>query len=138
MCRFYPYHYAPFVSDLKGFSSLQPVFELGRPFLAFEQMLACVPPTLAYHLPKPYQVHIDECTCSITCKSLTFRNLVTSKDSPIIEFYPTNFEEMCITNGKWDDQRAWIYYVLLPFIDKVINTIIILPGERLCCNRTDC
>ena len=80
VCRFYPYHYAPFVSDLKGFSSLQPVFELGKPFLAFEQMLACVPPTLAYHLPKPYQVHVYKiikvqieaeifnsitCTCSI-------------------------------------------------------------------------
>ena len=78
VCRFYPYHYAPFVSDLKGFSSLQPVFELGKPFLAFEQMLACVPPTLAYHLPKPYQVYkiikvqIEAeifnsitCTCSI-------------------------------------------------------------------------
>ena len=44
---------------------------------------------------------------------------MTSKDSPVIEFYPTKFKQFSITNGKWDDPKAWIHTVLLPFIDKV-------------------
>ena len=40
LLQFYPYHYAPFVSDIKGISNLQLEFEQGEPFLPFQQLLA--------------------------------------------------------------------------------------------------
>ena len=36
---FFPCHYAPYVSDIKGFETFQPEFQLGRPFMPFEQVL---------------------------------------------------------------------------------------------------
>lgn len=35
---YYPHHYAPYMSDIKGFSNLDLKFDLGRPFLPFEQV----------------------------------------------------------------------------------------------------
>ncbi|KXJ17198.1 5'-3' exoribonuclease 2 [Exaiptasia diaphana] len=37
---YYPYHYAPFLSDLTDFSHYQLDFDMGKPFLPFEQLLA--------------------------------------------------------------------------------------------------
>ena len=54
--RFYPYHYAPFVSDIQGFSDLSIEFDLGEPFLSFEQLLAVLPPASKSLLPKTFQV----------------------------------------------------------------------------------
>ena len=54
--RFYPYHYAPYVSDIKGFRDICIEFEVGNPFLPFEQLLAVLPPASKSLLPKAYQV----------------------------------------------------------------------------------
>ncbi|KAK7812216.1 hypothetical protein U0070_010975, partial [Myodes glareolus] len=77
---YYPYHYAPFLSDIRNISSLKIHFELGKPFKPFEQLLA---------------------------------HLMTSEDSPIIEYYPPDFKTDL--NGK---QQEWEAVVLIPFIDE--------------------
>ena len=55
-CRFYPFHYAPYMSDVRKFSELEIKFELGNPFLPFEQLLAVLPAASRQLLPKPFQV----------------------------------------------------------------------------------
>ena len=54
--RFYPYHFAPYVSDLKDFASINIKFELGIPFEPFQQLLAVLPPASKRLLPPAYQV----------------------------------------------------------------------------------
>nr|XP_037270593.1 LOW QUALITY PROTEIN: 5'-3' exoribonuclease 1-like [Rhipicephalus microplus] len=35
--RFYPHHYSPYISDIKDFQNLYMTFDLGKPFLPFQQ-----------------------------------------------------------------------------------------------------
>lgn len=58
---FYPHHYAPYISDIKNFSHLKLDFELGTPFLPFEQLLAVLPAASKSLLPEPYQVSYSNC-----------------------------------------------------------------------------
>ncbi|GAB0088576.1 5'-3' exoribonuclease 1 [Sergentomyia squamirostris] len=90
---FYPHHYAPFVSDLKDFSRFNIKFDMGKPFLPFEQLLAVLPSASRAHLPSAYQ------------------GLMTDPQSDIIEYYPTEFETDL--NGK---RQEWEAVVLIPFI----------------------
>lgn len=46
------------MSDIRHFSSLEIKFELGTPFLPFEQLLAVLPAASRQLLPKPFQVRI--------------------------------------------------------------------------------
>ena len=66
----------------------------GEPLKPFEQLMACLPPSSADLLPKPYQF------------------LMKSSKSPIIDFYPDSFT--IDMNGK---RWPWEAVVLLPFID---------------------
>lgn len=56
LCRYYPYHYAPFLSDIRNISGLELTFDLGTPFMPFQQLLAVLPAASMELLPKAYRV----------------------------------------------------------------------------------
>ncbi|KAG8511433.1 5'-3' exoribonuclease 1, partial [Galemys pyrenaicus] len=82
-------------ADIRNISTLKLHFELGKPFKPFEQLLAVLPAASKNLLPTCYQ------------------HLMTSEDSPIIEYYPPDFKTDL--NGK---QQEWEAVVLIPFIDE--------------------
>nr|XP_015216785.1 PREDICTED: 5'-3' exoribonuclease 1 isoform X1 [Lepisosteus oculatus] len=92
---YYPYHYAPFLSDIRNISKLEMRFEMAKPFMPFEQLLAVLPAASKDLLPECY------------------RHLMTSEGSAIIEYYPLDFKTDL--NGK---QQEWEAVVLIPFIDE--------------------
>ncbi|XP_038156395.1 5'-3' exoribonuclease 1 isoform X3 [Cyprinodon tularosa] len=92
---YYPYHYAPFLSDIRNISELELTFDLGKSFMPFQQLLAVLPAASKELLPESY------------------RDLMTSPSSPIIEYYPPDFKTDL--NGK---QQEWEAVVLIPFIDE--------------------
>uniref|UniRef100_A0A4W4G951 5'-3' exoribonuclease 1 n=1 Tax=Electrophorus electricus TaxID=8005 RepID=A0A4W4G951_ELEEL len=92
---YYPNHYAPFLSDVRKIADLHLTFDLGKPFMPFEQLLAVLPAASKDLLPKSYQ------------------DLMMSQSSPIIEYYPLDFKTDL--NGK---QHEWEAVVLIPFIDE--------------------
>lgn len=58
ICRFYPHHYAPFISDVTDFKDMDIKFEMGSPFLPFQQLMAVLPAASKELLPEPYQVRL--------------------------------------------------------------------------------
>lgn len=56
LCRYYPYHYAPYLSDIRNVSGLKLTFELGQPFMPFQQLLAVLPAASMELLPECYRV----------------------------------------------------------------------------------
>ncbi|KAF7721539.1 hypothetical protein EC973_004513 [Apophysomyces ossiformis] len=93
---FYPYHYAPRISDLVNLEKYQDFkFELGQPFRPFEQLMGVLPSLSKKLLPLAYQ------------------ELMTDPNSPIIDFYPLDFK--MDMNGKKQD---WEAVVKIPFIDE--------------------
>ncbi|KRY67924.1 5'-3' exoribonuclease 1, partial [Trichinella pseudospiralis] len=104
---FYGFHYAPFVSDLCDFNVEKITFELGKPFLPFQQMLAVLPPASRNLLPEPYQ------------------DLMINPDSPLIYAYPEDVERDM--NGK---KYEWEGILKLPFIDEetLLNAVYPLNG----------
>ena len=91
---FYPFHYAPFASDLVNLNDIKINFDLNTPFCAFEQLLSVLPPYSAEALPEP------------------FRKLMTDPLSPISDFYPSDIK-LDINNQPY----AWMGVNLLPFVD---------------------
>ncbi|KAM0789101.1 hypothetical protein ACM66B_003157 [Microbotryomycetes sp. NB124-2] len=92
---YYPYHFSPFASDFKDLASLKIEFDLGAPSRPYEQLMGVFPAASRVHLPEPFQ------------------QLMIKEDSPIIDFYPEDFE--IDMNGK---KMIWQGVALLPFIDQ--------------------
>ncbi|KAL7033303.1 hypothetical protein ACKWTF_007534 [Chironomus riparius] len=92
---FYPHHYAPFISDVRDFKDFKINFELGKPFLPFQQLMSV--------LPAGSKDHVPDC----------YKKLMTHPDSELIDFYPADFETDL--NGK---NQEWEAVVLIPFIDE--------------------
>jgi 5'-3' exoribonuclease 1 len=93
---YYPYHYGPMLIDMKNLAALNSTisFDIGHPFLPFQQLLACLPSASKQLLPRPYQW------------------LMTSEHSPILKYYPMDFG--IDMDGK---RNPWEAVVLLDFID---------------------
>ncbi|KAI0950824.1 hypothetical protein AcW1_008023 [Taiwanofungus camphoratus] len=92
---FYSYHYAPRISDLKGVDNMGFNFDLAKPFRPFEQLMGVLPEASKDLIP------------------LAYRDLMYDPNSPILDFYPQEFEQDL--NGKKQD---WEAVVKIPFIDE--------------------
>lgn len=107
---FYPYHYAPFASDLIGCANLKcgelTYFQSGSPFQPFQQLMSVLPPVSADEAGIPQAM----------------RELMKQPFSPLIDFYPVDFG--LDLNGK---RFTWQAVVLLPFIDEPRLVRILAP-----------
>ncbi|KAK9468255.1 alkaline phosphatase [Lipomyces arxii] len=92
---FFKYHYSPRVSDISKGLGADLNFALGQPFKPFEQLMGVLPDLSNKLIPAPY------------------RELMHNPDSPILDFYPTEFE--LDLNGKKMD---WEAVVKIPFVDQ--------------------
>ncbi|THH13302.1 hypothetical protein EW146_g6897 [Bondarzewia mesenterica] len=92
---FYDYHYAPRMSDLKGVDKMTFSFDLAKPFRPFEQLMGVLPEASQDLIP------------------LAYRDLMYNSESPILDFYPQEFEQDL--NGK---KQEWEAVVKIPFIDE--------------------
>lgn len=94
-CRYFPFHYAPFASDFVNIKGLSKKFKKGTPFSPIQQLMGVFPAASRQHVPLP------------------FARLMIDPQSPIIDFYPDDFQ--IDLNGK---KFAWQGVALLPFVDE--------------------
>ena len=113
---FYKYHYSPMISGKRSFivfllrvfglsaNTFSDVklglnadinFQLGQPFRPYQQLMGVLPDRSKTIVPTPYH------------------DLMTNPNSPIIDFYPRDFE--LDMNGK---KMEWEAVVKIPFIDE--------------------
>lgn len=92
---FYRYHYSPMISDIRKGLKANLNFKLGQPFKPFEQLMGVLPDRSKKIVPTVYHP------------------LMTDPNSPIIDFYPRDFE--LDMNGKKMD---WEAVVKIPFIEE--------------------
>lgn len=92
---FYGYHYSPMISDvIKGLRA-DINFKLGQPFRPYQQLMGVLPDRSKKIVPTVYH------------------DLMVNPNSPIIDFYPRDFE--LDMNGK---KMEWEAVVKIPFIEE--------------------
>ncbi|XP_072023594.1 5'-3' exoribonuclease 2-like [Amphiura filiformis] len=112
---YFPFHYAPFASDFVDIARIPNRFPKGtKPFEPLEQLMGVFPAASGNFLPE------------------SWRTLMSDIDSPIIDFYPSNFK--IDLNGK---KFAWQGVALLPFVEekRLLTTLAevypnLTPSER--------
>eukprot|EP01084_Bolivina_argentea_P093825 168688_1 len=72
---YYPFHYAPFASDLQGIDQEEISFDLSKPLSPFGQLMGVLP----------------ACSGKVALPG-SFSRLMYDSKSPIIDFYPTDLE----------------------------------------------
>ncbi|PNS16481.1 5'-3' exoribonuclease 1 [Sphaceloma murrayae] len=105
---YYGYHYSPMISDVKKGLKADMNFKLGQPFRPYQQLMGVLPDRSKKIVPEVYH------------------ELMTQKDSPIIDFYPRDFE--LDMNGKKQD---WEAVVQIPFIDEKRLLAAMAPKDKL-------
>eukprot|EP01113_Clastostelium_recurvatum_P022706 TRINITY_DN2717_c0_g1_i2.p1 TRINITY_DN2717_c0_g1~~TRINITY_DN2717_c0_g1_i2.p1 ORF type:complete len:1752 (+),score=474.29 TRINITY_DN2717_c0_g1_i2:141-5396(+) len=92
---FFPFHYTPLAADMVDLPSYNLEHILGAPFLPYQQLLAVLPAASGACVPEQY------------------RWLMKEGRSPILDYYPVDFE-VDMTGKK----NAWEGIALIPFIDE--------------------
>ncbi|KAH9586700.1 putative 5-3 exonuclease [Trypanosoma melophagium] len=94
---FFPHHYAPMASDLVNLPAVAAKvhFELGKPFLPHQQLLAVLPPLSYRSIPRAYWP------------------LLRSKTSPLAKYFPEHLQI-----DREGARAPWEGVVLIPFIDE--------------------
>jgi len=92
---YYGFHYSPMISDVKKGLGANMTFELGQPFRPYQQLMGVLPDRSKRIVP------------------VIYHDLMTNPESPIIDFYPRDFE--LDMNGK---KQEWEAVVQIPFIDE--------------------
>ncbi|KAL7903442.1 exonuclease N-terminus domain-containing protein [Trichoderma sp. SZMC 28014] len=105
---FYAYHYAPLTSDVTKGLGADLNFKLGQPFKPNEQLMGVLPDRSKKIVPTVYH------------------DLMTNPKSPIIDFYPRDFE--LDMNGK---KMEWEAVVKIPFIDEARLLAAMAPQNEL-------
>jgi len=107
----YPYSHGPFVSDLSFFLNSNNLnlnnikFNKSEPVTPFIQLLAVLPPSCSYILPKSY------------------RFLMDSKNSPIIDIYPINISIDMINKDMYWKCIPIVPVVSTKYIEKIKEII---------------
>lgn len=94
---YYPYHYAPFASDLGKYCPASYKFQLGTPFPPMGQLMSVLPAASGHCLPDPCRWYMND------------------PESPIIDLYPTDFK---LDSNGIPARRKWQWVILLPFSDQ--------------------
>ncbi|KAK1247801.1 hypothetical protein MKX07_000689 [Trichoderma sp. CBMAI-0711] len=105
---FYKYHYAPLPSDVIKGVGADLNFKKGQPFKPYEQLMGVLPDRSKKIVPSVYH------------------DLMTNPNSPIVDFYPRDFE--LDMNGK---KMEWEAVVKIPFIDETRLLTAMAPKNEL-------
>lgn len=105
---FYAYHYSPLISDVAKGANANLTFKKGQPFKPFEQLMGVLPDRSKKIVPTVYH------------------DLMTNPNSPIIDFYPRDFE--LDMNGK---KMEWEAVVKIPFIDETRLLTAMAPKDEI-------
>ncbi|TKS80349.1 5'-3' exoribonuclease 1 [Collichthys lucidus] len=85
---YYPYHYAPFLSDVRNISGLKLTFDLEKPFMPFQQLLAVLPAASKELLPESYRFYKKKLGVVVFQQS-------SRGENTILDIFPSKEVEVC-------------------------------------------